>query len=46
MQFTQPKNFNGDDNGSLQLHILQTVIPGAKAEAKVGHNWENAFLEN
>ena len=35
MQYTQPKNFSGADNGALQLHILKTVIPGAKAEAKV-----------
>jgi hypothetical protein len=34
-------NFSGADNGALQLHILQTVIPGARAEAKVWHNFEN-----
>uniref|UniRef100_A0A915PEY4 Uncharacterized protein n=1 Tax=Meloidogyne floridensis TaxID=298350 RepID=A0A915PEY4_9BILA len=34
MQYTQSKNFSGADNGALQLHILQTVIPGAKAEIK------------
>jgi len=35
MQYTQSKNFSGADNGALQLHILQTVIPSAKAEIKV-----------
>uniref|UniRef100_A0A914LTT0 Candidate secreted effector n=1 Tax=Meloidogyne incognita TaxID=6306 RepID=A0A914LTT0_MELIC len=34
MQYTQSKNFSGADNGALQLHILQTVIPSAKAEIK------------
>jgi hypothetical protein len=33
-QYTQPSNWNGADNGVLQLHILQTVMPGARAEAK------------
>ncbi|CAK5075221.1 unnamed protein product [Meloidogyne enterolobii] len=35
MQYTQSKNFSGADNGALQLHILQTVIPGARAEIKL-----------
>ncbi|CAD5227820.1 unnamed protein product [Bursaphelenchus okinawaensis] len=33
-QYTQPANWNGADNGVLQIHILQSVMPGAKAEIK------------
>jgi hypothetical protein len=44
MQYTQPKNFSGADNGALQLHILRTVIPGARAEAKV--NFKNIYIFN
>ncbi|KAI6191105.1 hypothetical protein M3Y97_00191700 [Aphelenchoides bicaudatus] len=44
-QYTQPLNWNGADNGVLQLHILQTVMPGAKAEIKacneIWHNGSN-----
>ncbi|KAI6206019.1 hypothetical protein M3Y94_00858300 [Aphelenchoides besseyi] len=41
-QYTQPNNFNGADNGCLQMHILQTVLPGAKSEIKACDKiWHN-----
>uniref|UniRef100_A0A7E4URF6 Nucleotid_trans domain-containing protein n=1 Tax=Panagrellus redivivus TaxID=6233 RepID=A0A7E4URF6_PANRE len=33
-QYTQPSNWNGADNGVLQMHLLTTVNPGATAEIK------------
>uniref|UniRef100_A0A7E4VVY7 Nucleotid_trans domain-containing protein n=1 Tax=Panagrellus redivivus TaxID=6233 RepID=A0A7E4VVY7_PANRE len=33
-QFIQPANWNGADNGVLQMHLLTTLNPGAIAEAK------------
>uniref|UniRef100_A0A914VKN3 Uncharacterized protein n=1 Tax=Plectus sambesii TaxID=2011161 RepID=A0A914VKN3_9BILA len=31
-QYEQPKNFNGADNGVLQIHILKAVLPSAVSE--------------
>lgn len=52
-QYSQPGNWNGADNGVLQLHILQTVLPGAKAEARAcdqiwhqGSNYETYMCLN
>ncbi|KAI6198214.1 hypothetical protein M3Y99_01898800 [Aphelenchoides fujianensis] len=53
-EYTQPQNWNGADNGVLQMHILQTVLPDAKAEHKAcnriwhrGTNYETymAFVQ-
>ncbi|CAJ0945122.1 unnamed protein product, partial [Mesorhabditis belari] len=33
-EFVQPQNWNGADNGVLQIHILQTVIPDAMQDIK------------
>ena len=33
-QFEQPENFNGADNGVLQIHLLKTLLPEASAEIK------------
>ncbi|CAJ0589954.1 unnamed protein product [Cylicocyclus nassatus] len=44
-EFTQPSNWNGADNGVLQIQILTTVMPDAKQEAEncdtVWHNATN-----
>ncbi|CAI5455084.1 unnamed protein product [Caenorhabditis angaria] len=44
-EFHQPQNWNGADNGVLQIHILQTLLPHAKQEIKncdaIWHNSTN-----
>ncbi|XGW07221.1 hypothetical protein V3C99_017054 [Haemonchus contortus] len=42
-EFTQPSNWNGADNGVLQLLIMKTVLPSATQETKNCDNvWHNA----
>uniref|UniRef100_A0A1I7U074 Secreted protein n=1 Tax=Caenorhabditis tropicalis TaxID=1561998 RepID=A0A1I7U074_9PELO len=42
-EFTQPSNWNGADNGVLQIHILKTVIPYATQEIKnCDKYWHNS----
>ncbi|ETN69535.1 hypothetical protein NECAME_15252 [Necator americanus] len=42
-EFTQPQNWNGADNGVLQLLILKTVIPDASQETtNCDRIWHNA----
>ncbi|GMR32805.1 hypothetical protein PMAYCL1PPCAC_03000 [Pristionchus mayeri] len=34
-EFIQPQNWNGADNGVLQIHILEAVIPSAVQEIRI-----------
>uniref|UniRef100_A0A914VAW0 Uncharacterized protein n=1 Tax=Plectus sambesii TaxID=2011161 RepID=A0A914VAW0_9BILA len=34
-QYEQPSNWNGADNGVLQIHVLQSVMPEARNEIKI-----------
>ncbi|CAD5235071.1 unnamed protein product [Bursaphelenchus xylophilus] len=42
-EFTKPNSWNGADNGVLQIHILNTVLPEAINERKTCYKiWKNA----
>ncbi|CAD5219217.1 unnamed protein product [Bursaphelenchus xylophilus] len=42
-EFTQPDSWNGADNGALQIHILNTVLPEAISERNACYKvWKNA----
>ncbi|WKY13519.1 hypothetical protein Q1695_004393 [Nippostrongylus brasiliensis] len=42
-EFTQPSNWNGADNGVLQIHLLKTVLSSATQEVKnCDRIWRNA----
>ncbi|KAH7713439.1 Protein T08G2.2 [Aphelenchoides avenae] len=43
LEYTQPYNWSGRDNGALQIHVLRTVLPDAKAEINACENiWHRA----